>query len=187
MGLLGNFSLMTLVSYSATTWCSCTEALSLPHITCDTPVCPEPSAILQWEQSPSLSGTSDDLSLSLSRSGGPAVLCATEGAVTPPSVPFITVTRCCFLWVLSTHFHTYGPWPFRSGLVVPRLLRSEMEAAMTASARLWLSSWLEHLPACRRSTGIPPPNKVHTRWMSNEVSATEQVFYRFCGITLDLH
>ena len=144
MGLLHNFSLMTLVSYSATTQCSCVEALSLPHITYDIPICPELSTILQWEQSPSLSGTTGDLSLSLSQSGGPAVLCATEGSVTPPSVPFITVTRCCFFWVLSIHFHTYSPWPFLSGLVVPGSLGSEMEAAMTAPARLWLSSQLEH-------------------------------------------
>ena len=144
MGLLRNFSLMTLVSYSATTQCSCVEALSLPHITYDIPICPELSTILQWEQSPSLSGTTGDLSLSLSQSGGPAVLCATEGSVTPPSVPFITVTRCCFLWVLSIHFHTYSPWPFLSGVVVPGPPGSEMEAAMTAPARLWLSSRLEH-------------------------------------------
>ena len=80
----------------------------------------------------------------------------TEGSVTPPSVPFITVTRCCFLWVLSIHFHTYSPWPFLSGVVVPGPPGSEMEAAMTAPARLWLISRLEHtcLSLCLPSSSL---------------------------------
>ena len=40
-----------------------------------------------------------------------------------------------------------------------RATGSEVEAAVTASARLWLSSRLEHLPACCWPAGIPPLNK----------------------------
>lgn len=118
---------------------------------------------------------------------GTSCLCATEGSVTPPSVPFITVTRCCFLWVLSIHFHTYSAWPFLSGLVVPGPLDQR-----------WKQQW-QHLLGCGSAHGLntcllvvdqlgfPLQTKVQTRWVSDEVSATEQVFYRFCSITLDLH